>query len=158
MSAIPDYLENLGATIQWRLTYCRILCKDQSAIFPYILPITLRRKFNKAMHGAIAYYTRHVEKSEVVMERRHVDEASFQVVLYTLYIYNQWRSDGTNRSQPLEVAPADLGNAQSLDQCWHYCEKEFGADYQRYAATLTGMTLDEFKRYERGRREFADLR
>ena len=36
------------------------------------------------------------------------------------------------------------------------CQKEFGKDYAIYAAALTGMSLEEFAKYERGRRAFCD--
>jgi hypothetical protein len=54
--------------------------------------------------------------------------------------------------QPLVVGPGELAHPQSHDECLHYCEREFGAQYRTYAAALLGMSDEEFARYEDGRR------
>ncbi len=60
------------------------------------------------------------------------------------------------RSVLFVIEPQDLARVQSHDECLHFCEKQYGAQYATYAAALTGMTPEQFVLYEGGRRQFWD--
>jgi hypothetical protein len=124
-------------------------------MFTRIEPAELRLKFNEAMHSTVAHYTESVAQSGVELTQQQLEDASFGVVLHWMYVYALWRAtEEQHKSHPLRIGPADLHHPQSHDQCWTYCEKEFGANYLKYAAALTGMSPEEFKEYEAGRRAF----
>ena len=152
-----DYIEKLGGAIREEPNWCRILCQDQNAVFSHIEPDDLRQKFNAAMAGAVVHYARNAKLCGVEISEQEIEEVAFRVVLRALYVYNLWRHTyQQHRNHPLRVEAADLSRVDAYDQCWFYCQKEFGKDYAIYAAALTGMSLEEFAKYERGRRAFCD--
>jgi len=154
---IPDYIEKLGADLQFDEKVCRIVYKDHNAVFSHIDPRELRAKFNEAMHGTVAHYAMNVTESHVTMTSAQIEEVAFGVVIHTLYIYNLWRHTYEDRKdQPLRVEASDLAHPQAHDCCWFYCETEFGAEYTDYAAALTGMSDEQFRQYMEGRQAFFD--
>lgn len=157
MNTVADYLADLGGTIQYEHGICRILYRHHNAVFSHISPDELRGRFNEAMCNAVVHYTDNVNKAAVQINTRQIQDAAFGVVLHTLYVYNMWRYTYENhKNQPLVVGPDELAHPQSHDQCWFYCKKEFGDGYRGYAAALIGMSLEQFSKYEEGRRRFFD--
>jgi len=150
-----DYLEKLGVTLREEQTCSRILYGDRNAMFSHIRPPELRQKFNSAMAGTIAHYAENVARSGVKISEHQIEEVAFRVVLYCLFVYNMWRHTyPQHKDHPLRVETKDWRHPQANNECWRYCEKEFGAEYAIYAAALNGMTLDEFSKYEKGQRAF----
>ncbi len=154
---MTDYVAKLGVTLQPEDTGTRVRFQHQSVLFGKLAPDTLRERLNEAMQLAVAHYTRTVERRQVELEARHIEGASLQVVLHHLFVYNSWRlTTERHKEHPLRLEQEDLTHPQSHDECWFYCEKVLGADYARHAAALTGMSLEEFARYQAGRRAFWD--
>jgi hypothetical protein len=150
-----DYIAKIGCILFAEGTACRARFKERDVLFPNMTPDALRERLNKGMKSAVAHYSRNVASSGVAMDAACVEEAALNVVLHTLYAYNLWRRDyPQHRDQPLVVGPAELAHVQSHDECLHYCERAYGAQYRTYAAALVGMSDEEFVRYEDGRRRF----
>ena len=154
---IPDYLAALGATVRPEDDRTRVLYKEGGAIFPQIAPADLRPLINASMHTTVTHLTRNVTASGLNISARQIKEVSLNIVVSMLYIYNRWRTDDERyKDQPLVVTVEDLNSAQAQRHCWWYCEKAFGRDYVRYAAALTGMSLEEFARFQEGQYRYMD--
>jgi hypothetical protein len=157
--AVPDYLERLGASIIVEHADCRVLSARDNVLFPTVPADELRRECNEAVHKTVAYFTGNVAASDITMAARNIEEVAFGAVLASLYCYNIWRhNDGRPKTEPLLMHDEDLMHVQTRDYCRDYCRKTFSQDYARYAAALTGMSIEAFKDYERGRDEYIDRR
>jgi hypothetical protein len=152
-----DYLARTGAELIEDGTATCVRSAGRDVLFAEIAPEALREVINRAMENAVPYYRRNVAASGVTMEPARVEEASLQVVLNTLFVYNLWRQNYPDRKdQPLVVGPAELAHVQSQDACLTYCQGTYGTEYAKYAAALIGMTAEEFEGYEAGRNAFWD--
>jgi hypothetical protein len=152
-----DYVARVGCVLTEDEDSTTARLKDHEVAFLNLAPDVLREKLNAAMEGAVAHYRRNVAKSGVEMPPARVEEASLCVVLHHLFVYNLWRNNYPDRKdQPLVVGPEEIAHVQSDDECLHYCEREYGPQYAKYAAALLAMSAEEFARYEEGRNQFWD--
>ncbi len=152
-----DYTARAGCEVRPEASGSRAFFGGNSVVFPGLAPDVLRVKLNLAMANAVAHYARKVAASGVTIEPGPIEQVAMKVVLNTLYVYNLWRNQyPERRDQPLVVGEEELDHPQANDECLHYCEREYGAEYIKYAAALTGMTPDEFAAYEERRRAFWD--
>jgi hypothetical protein len=152
-----DYLARTDAQISADGTASRVRSAGREVFFADVAPEALREVINRAMATAVPFYRRNVAASGVRMEPARIEEASLQVVLNTLYVYNLWRQNYPDRKdQPLVVGPEELAHVQSQDACLTYCRDAYGDEYAKYASALIGMTEEEFERYEAGRNAFWD--
>ena len=152
-----DYVARVGCALIEEENVTCVRLRDHELAFLNLAPDVLREKLNAAMEGAVAHYRSNVAASGVAMPPQRIEEAALCVVLHTLFVYNLWRNNYADRKdQPLVVGPEELAHVQSDDECLHYCEREYGPDYAKYAAALVAMTAEEFARYEDGRNQFWD--
>ena len=148
MTDIPDYLEQLGATVRANQAGCGISLKSQGDVyptggwFPEVRTADLRSAINQAMDIAVVCYTECVAKASFEFTPSQILEVSFRVVLST--ISARWAL-----SRQLSFEIADLRATRAIDCCCIYCEMKFGANYIQSVAALMDMSLEELTAYER---------
>jgi hypothetical protein len=114
----------------------------------------LRGSINDAMKLAVPYYERNVSRAPSPIDHKTIEEVALEVVLNIITVRSEWkRGSWIFRWTPLFKA-SELGQDIARDQILFHCQKKYGPNYVRPAASLMGMTVDEFATWEKKRRKF----
>jgi hypothetical protein len=139
-----DEAEHLTVTVLgWRYRFDRLT------------PPALNQLVQQAMEVAVPYYAGNVARAGATIDGRRIEAAALRVVLDILRVYNLWKSSHWFcRWKRLQVKESHLRSVRARDQILFYAEDAFGGDYPRVAAALTGLSLDQFTKWEAARRKF----
>src|SRR5690348_8104919 len=115
---MTDYLARLGYDVRDDADGARVHFAGRSALFGGLAAAEVRRAINDAMEATVPYFAANVAKSEVAIEPRRVEKASFRVVVSWLTMYNNWRRlYPEHRNHPLAVGAEELSHPQTFDKC-----------------------------------------
>jgi hypothetical protein len=152
-----DYIEKHGGVLEDQLYAGAVKLRlpadrfhGTGFYFRHLSSDRLRAIVNEAMDVAVGYYLGNVAKTAGAIETRCVEEASLSVVLHTVYV-----NSATNRNRLFDVK--DLARVSAQDEILSYSKKRFEDAYALQAASLMGITLDEFLKWEIERREFEGM-
>ncbi len=152
MSEPPDYLDEIGvktSTLESREDVVLVLRDEVWCSFPAIESATLRAHVNNAMDVCFANLSVRTELAGIEISRRQLLELCFRIVSGTLS--RRW---GTSRQLgALTIRDSDLQSESTLVECWVFCKQSWPADYATRVAALMGMSLHQFRNYQRDNRE-----
>jgi len=156
-----DYLARHDAKLIEEGSATRLLVGDKEALFEKQTPEELRAIMNRAIDYAVRFFADNRQSSSIQTEitEHQIEQIAIAVAIRFLYTYNLWKANlPEHRDRELILADHDLQHPYTSDEVLFYCEKSFPESYQSEAASVLGITHEEFAEWERGRREFWDRR
>lgn len=157
---LPDYLNNHNARLEVEESNTRLFVGDKEALFEKQTPEELRSIMNRAIYFAARFFADNRQSSPIQTEitEYQIEQIGIAVAIRFLYTYNLWKANlPEHQDRELVLAIHDLQHPYTRDEVLFCCESVFPESYQSVAASLLGITPEDFAEWERGRREFWDM-
>ncbi|MBD3672297.1 MAG: hypothetical protein HUJ26_02115 [Planctomycetaceae bacterium] len=156
-----DYLARHDAKLIEEGSATRLVVGDKEVLFEKQSPEKLGPILNRAIDFTVAFFNDNRVTSPIQTDitEHQIEQIAIAVVIRFLYTYNLWKANlPEHRDRELVLADHDLQHPYTSDEVLFYCESVFPESYQSEAASLLGITPENFAEWERGRREFWDMR
>jgi hypothetical protein len=133
----------------------RLTAKDNIVLLPNQTIDSTKSIVIDNFHIVKSYYE---SQAGNAVDKDDLSIISLKIVLYYLSMYNLWRrmyKDQRNRD--LKFLSKDFENSSTHDEIIWYFKNKYPDNYSDKCRRLLGMSMEEFKKYEKRRQEFINM-